>query len=574
MLEPDRMLETYYAFDELQAGPSYSRFDNLEENLSAPMGLRGGGGSDDNDDYHYEESEEEDDDNDDDEWKPSAGRKAKGNMLQGQEAGDVKDVQIPLYGYQGKVWFRADKFTTFVDAVDRLLGLGNRAGVTYTLRIRDKTKKLDPWKKKTISCRGVGDFSADGELWEWATEQLASKPLSDRILFVSGPSDTAPARWEPTDEDRVLKLSLEWQETPEWNRPDVAYIRMPQKSSASNMRWTNQYGPWMVQACRVLAAGQIPERPGQPEVPDAFFSLKDTSGQGPDLGTYGGLAFLPQLWEKMVESWKTNAKKTVVLNAIGAPWLSDRFFMFIPGNGAAYDHSHYILHAPLDEEDGSPDYVGATILRFVQRSMTKANYSKLDVIEVHLPGDGLLVPSNQMSDLVIPVSTAAQSKKPLDGAVKDVTERLLMWKRWLGGKKAFFPATNGLHMFPQFLSLRPIFSVNTIRAKNNGSMVGWEPSTYTLQQFRAAVEELCTGKRSKSGGATSYITVKQGVDMTGRLQKVFESKPSLLITPQTDEEAWLCLRNFIVEPEVVVSISRSEEKPGKETRSSSIMFPF
>jgi len=566
ILEPDRQLETYYAFDELQYGPSYSRFGNLQDNLSSPLGLRGGGDDDDDDDDDYVVDEDEDDDDDDDDWVPSQGIRAKrsSNLLKGQTASDWKHVQIPLYGYQGKVWFRGDAFTTFVDAVDRLLGLGNRAGVTYTLRIRDKTKQADPWKKTTISCRGVGNFSADHALWEWVAELVggSSTPLSGWILFVSGPSDPPPAHWEPTDEHRVLKLSLEWEHVPEANRGDVAYLRMPEPATASNMVYSNQYAPWMTQVCRVLAAGRIPQRPGQPAIPNAFIGLKGTSTEEPSDATYGGLVFLPQLWDKIVESWKANPKKTVVLEASGSPGLSDRFFLFLPGDSRQYHPDVHIPHASLDE-----NWIGASaaykMLSFVKAPMSKTIQSKLDEINVYLPGDELVSSIQGTPDLVIPVSAAARARKSLEEAENEVAERLLQWGKWLGPKKAFFPAQNGLQMFPQFISLRPVFSENKIRDESTRSTVDWEPSSCSLKQFRAAVEQLCTGKKTKSGGATWYITIQQGIDPLGYRDHMDVGKPSFLIKPQMGEEEWSYIRNCIVEPEVAVSISKTPDKPGK-----------
>lgn len=543
MRKPDRDLERYYHFDELKAGPSYSRFDNLQDNLSPPLGLRGGGDDDD-------EDEDDDDDEDDlDVLRDSLARRVR----------FLKNSDMPLYGYQGKVWFQLDSFASIIDAVDRLLGLDNRAGVTYTLRIRDRNKPRDPWEKKTISCKGVGNFSADFTLWGWALKHLAkSSNKMDKILFVSGPSDPEPSHWEPKDEHRVLKLSLEWKQLPEANRQDVAYIRMPEKRIVPNIHFTNQYGPWMEHACRVLAAGRIPHRPGRPAIPDAFITLKDTSTP---LGTYGGLGFLPQLWGEMVESWKENAKKTVVLEAISASWLSNRFWIFVPGSSHPSARDFHIAHDTLDGESASVS-VASSILSAVHLSLSQDSISKLKEIEVHLPGDEILAGLEGETTLVIPVSAAEVTKKSQHQAAEDVTARLLEWKAWLLGKKAFFPAKNGLQMFPQFISLRPVFTDNTIRDKISGSATRWEPLACTLAEFRATVEELCTGKKSKPGRATSSITIEQtGIGPDGGREPLEEGNPSFVIGSQVDEAGWRHICNFIVVPDVVVSMRKPQDEP-------------
>ncbi len=52
---------------------------------------------------------------------------------------------VPLYGHQGIVWFDINTLATFVDAVDRLLGISTRAGISYTVSVfrRDRNYQDD-----------------------------------------------------------------------------------------------------------------------------------------------------------------------------------------------------------------------------------------------------------------------------------------------------------------------------------------------------------------------------------------------------------------------------------------------
>ncbi|KXX81078.1 hypothetical protein MMYC01_202773 [Madurella mycetomatis] len=111
-------------------------------------------------------------------WSATPGLLALLETFLGGDIVSVKERWIPPYGYQEIVWFRIDKFYNFVDAVGRLLCLGNRAGVMYSLYLLDKRKTYESGVERdeflqdegnnglTIWCAGVGDYSNDHLAWE------------------------------------------------------------------------------------------------------------------------------------------------------------------------------------------------------------------------------------------------------------------------------------------------------------------------------------------------------------------------------------------------------------------------
>ena len=170
--------------------------------------------------------------------------------LSGVEAGD-KGLWVPMRGYMGIVWFNSYSLDSFVDAVDRLLCLDNRAGITYNIYLFDRDKdytssveqnKLlngDPESGISVTCAGVGDYSHDDLALRAILERLSRALDSDgdvhrTVIFIAAPSDPIPLVWEPAQDHRVIKLTLEWPKIPTLNRLDVAYVRVPPEYKTSS----------------------------------------------------------------------------------------------------------------------------------------------------------------------------------------------------------------------------------------------------------------------------------------------------------------------------------------------------
>ncbi|KAK3346621.1 hypothetical protein B0T25DRAFT_282452 [Lasiosphaeria hispida] len=499
------------------------------------------------------------------------------------------DFWLPLYGYQGIVWFRLGYLNTFVDAIDRLLCLDNRAGVSYSLYLLDRNKNYTSEEEQsqfladddagvTVWAKGPGDFSHDAFAHAWVLSKLdglgrnvaadGPKALHDQVLFLAGPDDPIPWEWEPGPRhQRVVKFVLEWEKAPSLNRPDVAYVRLPESSAAS---YSNHYAPWMAQACRVLAAGRIPGRPGRPAIPDAFFALKPAddgkTNSGP--GSYGGLGFLPTLWSDISDRYNINGLETRVLVA-KTPHnkASDRFHIFLPGYSRPYDaQSQSILHSEL----GKKNVAKKRILNLLEDSMSPSNFNdKLKAVEVHLPGDGFFTISDDESSHGLVVSRESLLQ---DGEIDELVERLIQWKEWLGNKDGVLPFESGLGMFPQFITLRPVFKAYLIHdGTGEGSdgasheSTSWQPDANdSLATFRQKVYRLWHGDEIGLP-KDSWISITQlspeAASPTGTYKHTDTSKPNFLIGPMTSDAEWREIVKMIISPDIIVHMADERSAP-------------
>lgn len=489
----------------------------------------------------------------------------------GGETTEVRDKWLPLYGYQGVVWFRADMVNTFVDAVDRLLCLDNRAGVSYNLYIMNKYKSYKTkaerdefWRNAkdnglSVWCSGVGDYSHERLVLNWIVERLGRLEDDDdertafrKVLFVAGPDDPVPFTWEPNPSHRVLKLALEWADQSLLDRPDVAYLRMPE--NPRNAIYSNQYAPWMAHVCRVLTAGRIENRPGYTPVADAWITIRGRSRGANVIGTYGGMCFLPQLWDAVVSEWERDHNAVVTLEArTGHKAGADRWYILLPGLGRQYE-GQYILHEEVD----NIDVVRDRIMTLVETSMTDGAFTKLDGLELYLPGTGFFLDSEDPPELVI-----SMDSKSANSAFKKVVDRMVHWRQWLETIKGAPPGADPLSMFPQFITLRPVFRhYSIVSAGEKIQPLTWDPNTMNVAEFRNLVTRMW--RRSRQGERPiepdeAFICIKQGTEGSDES----ESKPALLVTPSTTEKEWQSIRSLIVDPEVSVEMVNERDLPSK-----------
>ncbi|KAK3292893.1 uncharacterized protein B0H64DRAFT_464638 [Chaetomium fimeti] len=473
---------------------------------------------------------------------------------------------LPLYGYQGVVWFRTDMLYTFVDAVDRLLCLDNRAGVSYSLYLMDKRKKYATQAERdeflgdlegngvTVWASGVGDYSDDLFALHWLLDRIGvteeEQEASQKAIFVAGPADPIPWAWEPNASHRVQKVALSWPYARSFNRPDVAYLRMPE--NPADAIYTNQYGPWMANVCRVLAAGRIPGRPGYPAVPDAWFTL----GRGlrnSEIGAYGGLVFPPQLWEAIVEKWENDQAAQVNLEAVTGPERDDGssncWHFFLPGTSSPYQTQYispyekqYIPH----NEVGDVVVVRHRIMALVTRFMSAASIAAMQYLQVYLPGTGFFLDSANAPDVTIPMTG-----KTMDLAFQPVVDLMVKWMDRLKEKQGVAPVTDGLGLFPQFLSLRPVFKDYLILDEEQvAEPLPWDPRTTTVDQFRRLAGRVFSkaGQKELYSPDKSWIAIMH-YPLGGPIEACdpSESKPRLLVGPKTTEVEWRSIRKMIVD---------------------------
>ncbi|KAH6847572.1 hypothetical protein B0I37DRAFT_325941 [Chaetomium sp. MPI-CAGE-AT-0009] len=460
---------------------------------------------------------------------------------------------------------------TFVDAVDRLLCLDNRAGVSYSLYLMDKRKKYATQAERdeflrdreanavTICTSGAGDYNNDLVGLQWLLQRVGvtedEQEASQKIIFVAGPADPIPWTWEPDASHRVQKVTLSWPYAPKMNRPDVAYLRMPE--NPADVIYTSQYGPWMANVCRVLAAGRIPGRPGYPAVPDAWFAL-DRGLRNNTSGTYGGLAFPSQLWEAIVEEWEEDRTTQLKLEAVTGPenesGTSGRWHFFLPGTGSPYE-KQYIPH----KEVGNVKLVRQRIMSLVRRFMSAESFAVMQYLEVYLPGTRFFLDPADAPDVTVSMA----DKENLDSAFQPVVDLMVEWMdrltKRLAEKKGVPPATDGLRLFPQFLSLRPVFKDYFIMDDKGaiGEPLPWDARTTTLGQFRRLAGRVF----SASGQKHLYSPDKSWIGITHDLlsepieaDDPDDSKPKLLVGPKTTEVEWQSIRKMIVDSLLYISL--------------------
>ncbi len=507
-------------------------------------------------------------------------------------------VWLPLYGYQGIVWFDLNTFATFVDAVDRLLGVGTRSGINYTIFMyrRGDDYQNDSVRRRwmnhndrVVSVKGEGDYSGDFEGFEWLKERLdtaTKKGTSpyDWAIFVKGPGGKAFSwEWEPAiDRNDIFKFCLDWVDgTP--SRPDVAYLRVP--TNLESISSPTVFGPWMASILRLLTPGRLSGRPGRPEIPDAYFSLAGCLDPAvEELQTYGGLSFPPQAWNDIQEQWKDGIRRMQFRGMYGKEpdsglLPSKSWKIFLPG----YNLSINDMDGKLDHDKADdPRIIINTIKAMVSHSMTPQAFADLAAIELWTPGDSLFLSGDKTCQLILtwPNAADSQDKDPAaiaaSQALLDVSSRLKQWRQWL-------TQSRGLHSFPQFITIRPRFQSYTFFDAEHADQQGVVKPLEDLQDLELGalhqiVQELWTKGTTHSvpyDRDNVCVQIQQGsptLHKGGRdhniqqLAMVYRSKPSILVTPRTREHEWNLMRRLIVDPNLYISLVLDQDAtPGEST---------
>ncbi|KAK4187495.1 hypothetical protein QBC35DRAFT_384837, partial [Podospora australis] len=475
---------------------------------------------------------------------------------------------LNMLGYQGGVQWHPGVFNTFVDAVDRLLGLDNRAGVTYHIYLleidetgwtkettaADRKKYLADTKRCiAVSCGGPGNYRSDRAAYDWVLARRTDKD----IIFIAGPNDPVP--WDlvvPTRHDessRVLEFQLQWPDDPARNRNDFAYLRMP--PDAASVKHVNIYGPWIAALVRTLVPGRLPDRPGYPAIPDVHISLQGNNTPA-GMGTYGGLACPQEIWTSLVRTYQARAKATqdwelgggqnpapdfepIILLARGRPGqLNDRWHLHLPGMPSAYREDSWLS---LDSV-GDPLTVGSHIIRVV-KGTTRPQSDIISYIETFLPGETMF---HQYEDGVLSIGADIEKYNEFNNltlnpeqvkeAFGDVTREFLEWKEYLQKVRYIPSEVNGLGLFPTFVGLRPVWSANYLEWRDapnaDDRSLFWEPEFMTSEEI---VDE---GRKrtGRSGGGKNWVSLEQ-THGAGRLAETVTT--ALLVGPGIPKDTWL-----------------------------------
>lgn len=484
---------------------------------------------------------------------------------------------IPLHGFMGIVWFNIFSLNSYVDAVDRLLCLDNRAGITYNVYFFDRDKdytsskeqqKLlngDPESGMTVTCAAVGDYSHDDLALSTIIGRLcrdleSGGNVNRTVIFINAHSDPIPLMWEPAKKHRVIKLTLEWPNAPVLDRLDVAYVRVPPEYKASSPHYSNFFGLWMARACRVLGAGRNAYRPGRPAVPDAFFALKGAENKG---SSYGGLSFTLDMWQEIMERWETDESEPIALVALtpapdgreGEDETVDRWNLFVPGYSAPFHHKtpqHLLFLEVLNLT-----VVHQRIRDLMRASLSPAAFKQLDVVEVYLPGDTIFA-GNEVPAPIHRVPMIYNSDYPLGQDQRILRDSLQNWIHSVVHSDIKMAGWNGVDAFATFITLRPIFLQYSIWG-GGLSRIGWRPDQTSLDDFyKLATQAASAEERRMFRNGSARLAITQGKDTP---DSALLKKPDFLVTPQTTESDWRQITRQIVQPDVAVQwvISREHE---------------
>lgn len=486
---------------------------------------------------------------------------------------------VPLYGAQGIVWFDLDDMETFVDAVDRLLCLDTRAGITYTLSIYDReadytdADNQEAWDNagfaESFTCAGEGDYTSDIEGLKWLKGTIpAGEDPQDWAIYISAPGESFPVwYWDPSlaGED-VACFVMDWEDGRQ-DRPDVAYLHMP--DNCQEITATNIYQPWMAHVIRILSPGRLFHRPGKPVIPDTFFSLvAPVNAQDALLYSYGGLNFPPRAWASITHDY---AKESVrVFNLIGRHWIypgsglvpNSSFNIFMPGYNKNIDLIQpRINHCDVDD----PSKVWMAISNVVRHSMSDHSYQLVNSIEVYMPGDSFFLRSRKTLQTIEMEPTRGNNPellKPDPQSLKTLSDLLVQWRDWS-------MENYGLDNFPQFITIRPIYHTTRVfAAADPDKTADYEDCDnlfeYTISDFMDLIERLWSNRHPLGAYDRSYLalSVKQhdfGLDTASQqeqkaLARVNDTKPEFLITPETSEAEWELLRRQLVVKNLFVDI--------------------
>ncbi|KAK3689547.1 hypothetical protein B0T22DRAFT_427891 [Podospora appendiculata] len=496
---------------------------------------------------------------------------------------------IPLYGYQGIVWFQVGTFNTFVDAIIRLLTADEYFGVNYNLYLLDKNVDYahDEAARKRfledtsgnngitiIEEAGDQDVPRDVPAWEWVHERLSVMEHSgidvhSKAFFVAGHADEMPWIWQPNPGAEVMKLMLEWElddrsSVSTLQRPDVAYVRMP--SNAIDVDYTNYFAPWLARACRVLTAGHLPNRPGEPPVPDAFIAAKFDKAV---ISSYGGLSFSPRIWRSMVQIFQANPQRPTVLLARRSSYFSDAISVFLPGGSLSPAVGLKLESLRLNSEVETwkkrktrlLNHFRPWVMKVMEASMDLNSLRKLKRLEFELSGQRVFATRADGTASNVTIDNRKVTDDWEVTWILDGLTRILNLVPLTRRPNPSPPAKQPSDMAPHFISILPVFSKYTIRpAGSKSGFLSWDPAQTDMREFRALLARLFGSQVTDlERDPTTWFIIQQGQYWMDEANELHDIKPKFTISPFTSEKEWQIIRKYIVEPDIYVSLAAEED---------------
>lgn len=477
---------------------------------------------------------------------------------------------IPLYGYQGRVYF--DLFTrgTFWDAVCRLLcvepGMCEGLSVFFCTLAKKPTSRPFPFTPVTVV---LGDDKSETAAWNQLKAALMQNQFAnDAALFTAASAQmfNPPQQYEPNVHE---KQSLVYFRHGDSDRDDVAYLRMPQSRS---MEYENVYGPWLQHIIRVLTPGVLPDYPGKPMIPDYMLSVEFVGPIIEHYDTYGGIAFPRKLWRTIWDCWTGERKPQTdfVIYQSGDKTKPDKAWTIVlPG----------FYYKGLRDAGVQPwiatsnvHRAGELVANVVRASMVPEDQELCSGIRIWEPGESFLDPR------VVSLRNLVDLKKP--GKAKDLVKCLVDFEKLsdIDGRRRFLVAQPMFHYYTfttkenekgtftitsMTISLADFWGMvkNTYREyppkeenyhRDNLTITldtarEWKPTTEEDKKKWASLQEL---RRKKVQGERNALV---------------KNKPMFLLTPKTTEKEWELIKRNITEPCIVVRIKQPSTLPGECT---------
>ncbi|KAK5662163.1 hypothetical protein OQA88_8068 [Cercophora sp. LCS_1] len=523
------------------------------------------------------------------------------------------DLWIPLYGFQGVVWFPVQSLNGFIDAVDRLLNFPEaRAGLRYQVWILDRNKsyrnKRDQQALKASNgtttvdiSEALGDYQEDAAAHQWILNRLrggVDNPASEtdgemptatqafeKAIFVAAgrhcrfpttyePGQTLPGRKSPIEKnERVLRLTLDWEQATNLRRPDVAYLRVPTKIPTELAG--NYFDPAIRSAVRLLTPGRSKDHPGHPTMPDALIHIE---GSNSPFGVPGGLFLAPTEHRMLHELWssgeqvvtliaETTKSEDLETQKTGSP--DDHFSVIFPSSGVP-------LRADDDDEEPAPvlpqvrfqwldadestciEALTWCILAAVDSALTTSNCDALEFIQAIIPGDKAFADGLCSDDVSIRWVAQKTAEFPKGRPDPEGLRRLRVYLNRARDGNMLRPSG-----FPPSIALLPNYRHREMWDQDGQMKFGatWS-SGWTLDRMRQTSLPLL--RTSANFDGTTFF-IRQGHYKEGQsvAEELELNRPSFLITPNTTEEQWLSVARQIVDNDITVSAANLDDvRPG------------
>jgi len=443
---------------------------------------------------------------------------------------------FPLHGFAGIVHFEIHSYDSFVDAVARLLDLPQIDGAEFDLYFNDLSGVDD--------APGVHNmkFGTPNTRDQW-NEMSRDLPRADYIdrfaLFAALRGTRAFLDFEPESEDdlrarRAIKLTNRTAGQP---YSDAAYLHIPKNPGQLA---NNHIEPWFRAALRILTPGRIKGEPGLPRIAPGYAVIDNRFC----FNMYGGVGIHRGWWQYIVQKFESGSTE------IDIKWLSptERPVLLMPGENmteAAFR---------IEQEGKQTGSLMEKIDRRLEAALRPRDHRDLTKIRFWSPGEGMLDPAGKPNTIHL---EKQESRDWVDilGHQPDVT-----WVAFQpiydsytahlpGGKKAKFDLLGSLDAF------------RTMAYSKGGIPKGSGLRIIQVTSVTLSDEEFL---------AKGLATEREKEDFTREVERRLQNRAEIHIAPQTTEEEWLVLRNYICERDVhVIEVGERQTPAGGCARNPS-----